>query len=111
LTVGYGSPGRTGVELEFGTAMGSHFEEPVLLIKAAWGGHSLYKNFRPPSAGLPPANVLDAELVKAQERVSKENEKTKKNNPLPTLDDIKKEYGVSYQNVLKEFHDVEANYE
>src|SRR5437879_778371 len=43
LTVGYGSPGRTGVELEFGTMMGNHFEEPVLLIKAAWGGHSLCK--------------------------------------------------------------------
>ncbi len=25
LTVGYGSPGRTGVELEFGTVMGDHF--------------------------------------------------------------------------------------
>ena len=44
LTIGYGSPGRTGVELEFGTVMGNHFEEPVILIKAAWGGHSLYKN-------------------------------------------------------------------
>ena len=53
LTVGYGSPGRTGVELEFGTVMGNHFDEPVILIKAAWGGHSLYKLFRSPSAGLP----------------------------------------------------------
>ena len=43
LTIGYGSPGRTGVELEFGTMMGDHFHEPVLLIKAAWGGHSLVK--------------------------------------------------------------------
>jgi hypothetical protein len=50
LTVGNGSPGRTGVELEFGTAMGNHFEEPVILIKAAWGVHSLYKQFRSPSA-------------------------------------------------------------
>ena len=48
LTVGYGSPGRTGVELEFGTVMGDYFEEPVLLIKTAWGGHSLYKLFRSP---------------------------------------------------------------
>ena len=36
LTVGYGSPGRTGIELEFGTVMGEHFKAPVLLIKAAW---------------------------------------------------------------------------
>lgn len=35
LTVGYGSPGRTGPELEFGTVMGNHFEEPVILVKAA----------------------------------------------------------------------------
>ena len=56
LTVGYGSPGRTGVELEFGSAMGNHIEEPVILIKAAWGGHSLYKLFRSPSAGFPGRN-------------------------------------------------------
>jgi alpha-galactosidase len=31
LTVGYGSPGRTGAELEFGWVMGDHFKEPVLL--------------------------------------------------------------------------------
>ena len=49
LTVGYGSPGRTGAELEFGTMMGDHFDEPVVLIKAAWGGHSLCQQFRSPS--------------------------------------------------------------
>ncbi len=59
LTVGYGSPGRTGVELEFGSRMGDHFESPVLLVKAAWGGHSLYKSFRPPSAAFPVAGVLE----------------------------------------------------
>jgi len=31
--------------------MGAHFEEPVLLIKCAWGGKSLAIDFRPPSAG------------------------------------------------------------
>ena len=53
LTIGYGSSGRTGLELEFGHAMGEHFDDPVVLIKAAWGGHSLSHNFRPPSAGDP----------------------------------------------------------
>jgi hypothetical protein len=33
--------------------MGDYFKEPVLLIKTCWGGHSLYGNFRPPSAGKP----------------------------------------------------------
>lgn len=76
LTVGYGSPDCTGVELEFGTAMGNHFDEPVLLIKAAWGGHSLFKLFRSPSAKIPEA-MLQADLEQAQVRVKQENEKTR----------------------------------
>ena len=42
-----------GPELMFGIEMGDLFKEPVLLIKTCWGGHSLYGNFRPPSAGKP----------------------------------------------------------
>ena len=102
LTIGYGSPNRTGVELEFGVAMGNHFEEPVLLVKAAWGGHSLYKNFRPPSAGLPAEDVLKKELEQAQQRVKTNNEKNKRNDPLPTMEDITKAYGLSYRNMLAE---------
>ena len=109
LTVGYGSPGRTGVELEFGTAMGNHFEEPVILIKSAWGGHALYKQFRSPSAGFPADAVLQKELDQAQANVKKNNEKNKKNDPLPTLDDIKKGYGVSYRNMMAEVKDVMDN--
>jgi alpha-galactosidase len=101
LTIGYGSPGRTGAELEFGTMMGDHFSEPVILIKAAWGGHSLYKLFRSPSAGLP-EEMMKKELQQAQERVTKSNEKNKKNDPLPVMEDIKKDYGSSYRNMLAE---------
>ncbi|MDB4318843.1 sialate O-acetylesterase [Akkermansiaceae bacterium] len=53
LTVGFGSPNCTGPELEFGRVVGDHFEESILLVKAAWGGHSLSHNFRPPSSGDP----------------------------------------------------------
>lgn len=106
LTVGYGSPGRTGPELEFGTTMGNHFNEPVLLIKTAWGGHSLYKQFRPPSAGLPAVEMLQKELAQAQANVKKNNEKNKKNDPLPTLDDIKKPYGSSYRAMLADVKDM-----
>ncbi len=109
LTVGYGSPGRTGAELEFGVMMGDHFEEPVILIKAAWGGHSLFKLFRSPSAGLP-EEMLQKDLKQAQERVTKENEKNKKSDPLPTMDDIKKDYGSSYRNMMKEVKDVQENF-
>jgi hypothetical protein len=42
---------RIGPELGFGFVIGDAFEEPVLLIKLAWGGKSLAKDFRPPSAG------------------------------------------------------------
>jgi Carbohydrate esterase, sialic acid-specific acetylesterase len=110
LTVGYGSPGRTGVELEFGTAMGNHFEEPVILIKAAWGGHSLYKLFRSPSAGFPSDEFLAKELEQAQRQVKQRNEKNGKSDPLPTMDDIKKDYGASYRNMMSEVKDVQENF-
>ncbi len=109
LTVGYGSPNRTGAELEFGTVTGNHFNEPVLLIKTAWGGHSLYKLFRSPSAGDAPAAVLEKELKQAQARVGQSNTKNKKNERLPTMDEIKKEYGSSYRKMLAEVKDVMDN--
>ena len=31
--------------------MDQHFDQPVLIIKTAWGGKSLFYDFRPPSAG------------------------------------------------------------
>ena len=40
-----------GPELQFGHVLGARMEEPVLLIKTAWGGKSLAVDFRPPSAG------------------------------------------------------------
>jgi hypothetical protein len=61
LSVGMGVRGADwiGPELMFGIEMGDFYkgsffsskENPVLLIKTCWGGHSLYGNFRPPSAG------------------------------------------------------------
>jgi len=111
LTIGYGSRDRTGVELEFGTVMANHFDEPVLLIKTAWGGHSLYKNFRPPSAGLPSEEKLADELKKAQDRVKKDNEKNKRQQPLPTMDEIKSAYGKSYRDMLAEVKETFDDYQ
>lgn len=52
LTVGYGAKeDRIGPELGFGFVIGDAYEQPVLLIKLAWGGKSLAKDFRPPSSG------------------------------------------------------------
>lgn len=58
LTAGYGSRrnptedgGKIGPEFTFGITMDAAFDEPVLIIKTAWGGKSLHTDFRPPSAG------------------------------------------------------------
>ncbi len=111
LTIGYGSPGRTGSELEFGYMMGEHFDEPVILIKAAWGGHSLFKLFRSPSAGLPGEEALQGLLEKAQANVKRSNEKNKRNDPLPTMKDIKAPFGSSYRNMMAEVKKVLDDYE
>ncbi|MEK6233121.1 MAG: sialate O-acetylesterase, partial [Planctomycetales bacterium] len=52
LSPGFGArEGYIGPELGFGHVVGEAFGEPVLLIKIAWGGKSLAKDFRPPSSG------------------------------------------------------------
>lgn len=52
LTPGYGfRDGYLGPELGFGQVVGNAIDEPVLLIKLAWGGKSLAQDFRPPSSG------------------------------------------------------------
>ena len=54
LTAGYGAMGREtkiGPELTFGIYMQKQLDEPILIIKTAWGGKSLHTDFRPPSAG------------------------------------------------------------
>ena len=68
LTTGYGSRqdpakdgGKIGPEYTFGLAMDRTFTEPVLLIKAAWGGKSLNYDFRSPSAGPYPRTPSDLE--------------------------------------------------
>ena len=53
LTTGFGKGPWFGPELGFGQVIGDAFDEPVLLIKTAWGGHDLGVKFRPPSSGTP----------------------------------------------------------
>ncbi len=47
---GYGGSSHIGPELQFGHVVGDYYAEPVLLIKTAWGGKSLFEDFRPPSS-------------------------------------------------------------
>jgi alpha-galactosidase len=59
LTAGFGARGdqptrnggKIGPEFTFGIYMEKELKEPILIIKAAWGGRSLNTEFRPPSAG------------------------------------------------------------
>lgn len=52
LTAGYGANDHCiGPELQFGHVMGDFYDGPVLIIKTAWGGKSLFVDFRPPSSG------------------------------------------------------------
>ncbi len=75
LTAGYGSmwgldserPGdKIGPEFTFGLTMDAALAEPVLIIKAAWGGKSLHTDFRPPSAG--PYVFNETQLANLQQR-------------------------------------------
>src|SRR5689334_6451182 len=93
LTVGYGSPKCIGPELGFGTVVGDRYGEQVLLIKTAWGGRSLFRDFRPPSAGLPSEAVLEKMLADLKKQKGKENS---------SLEDVKKPFGAAYRDMLAE---------
>src|SRR3954471_2169984 len=73
LTAGYGSRdnpakdgGQIGPEFTFGLTMDAALDEPVLIIKTAWGGKSLHTDFRPPSAG--PYVFNDVQLTNLMKR-------------------------------------------
>lgn len=94
LTVGYGGPAKNpeiGPELGFGFAAGDKYDEPVLVIKAAWGGRSLGRDFLPPSIGLP-----------AEEKLKTDLERARKKNPDATMDEVKARYGASYRAMIGE---------
>ena len=85
LTSGYGARGsnpaqdggKIGPEFTFGLTMDAALDEPVLLIKTAWGGRSLNTEFRPPSAGPYEFSEAQMEQMKKQGK-DIEAEKTKK---------------------------------
>ncbi|MBI1337811.1 MAG: hypothetical protein GC164_12740 [Phycisphaera sp.] len=78
-----GKGARIGPEYAFGIYMHKALDEPILVIKTAWGGKSLNFDFRPPSAGewTPPPGHPD--LVK---------EVPAPPLPLPTALDIPEDY-------------------
>ena len=106
LTVGYGSPGRIGLELEFGHVMGNHYDEPVLLIKTAWGGKSIGRDFRPPSSGLQSQEKIDEFVEKMVKRdynnlIRNEWNRAKKDNPKITRKEIEAKSDASIDAIRK----------
>ncbi|MFG0285194.1 MAG: sialate O-acetylesterase [Phycisphaerales bacterium JB039] len=54
LTAGFGAEAggpKIGPEFTFGLYTQKLLDEPILIIKVAWGGKSLHTDFRPPGAG------------------------------------------------------------
>ena len=75
LTPGYGGghdaePKYIGPELGFGHHVGDRLENPVLIIKASWGGKSLGADFRPPSSGGETGHYYEEVLRLVKETVS-----------------------------------------
>ncbi|MFW6169435.1 MAG: sialate O-acetylesterase [Planctomycetota bacterium] len=71
LTAGFGAKARDpkiGPEFTFGIYMRKLVDEPILIIKTAWGGKSLHTDFRPPSAGSYEFNETQLERFKNQEK-------------------------------------------
>lgn len=100
LTVGYGSPKRIGPELDFGHVVGNHYDEQVLLIKTAWGGKSLFRDFRPPSSPKPTAEFVDSTFAKGQK---------KKRGKKPTREEIEQSFGHYYRLMITDVRSTLAN--
>ncbi|MCH7227040.1 sialate O-acetylesterase [Haloferula sp. A504] len=122
LTVDYGTKGGNsiGPEFGFGHAVGEFYEEPVLIIKTAWGGKSVYQPFRPPSAQPTDAEIrqIIVELqqkydaaIEANRRQEAEGKKTRKPKPVPGFDELKASYGEYYRKMIQHVKEELADYE
>ncbi len=106
LTAGFGAPvkgPKIGPEYTFGLTMEKHVNNPILLIKTAWGGRSLSGNFRPPSC----RPITEADLTDAEK-----NALTSKGQLLEdSLKKANEKAGVEYQWMVDHVKDVLANIE
>lgn len=105
LTTGYGisSPNSTelfGPELGFGWTVGDHFDNPVLIIKTAWGGKSIDRDFRPPSRSYP--DSLNEQFERARKNAEKRNQTL-------TLEDYQQTYGHFYRLMIEEVNKVTSD--
>jgi alpha-galactosidase len=79
LTAGFGATQeKLGPELAFGATMHEKLQEPILIIKTAWGGKSLHTDFRPPSAGPYVFNQFQLENYPKNKKTTVEEMKVQK---------------------------------
>ncbi len=79
LTAGYGEREsaptklgeKIGPEFTFGLRMDEKLDQPVVIIKTAWGGRDLNTNFRSPSAGSYEMNEVQAKKYNTPEKKEK----------------------------------------
>jgi alpha-galactosidase len=107
LSVGYGVPSKGfGPELGFGHVVGDHLDDPVLIIKAAWGGKSLGCDFLSPSAQQPAREELEAIAAQETERARQRAEQDgKEPGPPVTVDAVRERYGHYYRETLRLVHE------
>ena len=100
LTTGYGAgSNKIGPEFTFGIYMEKALNEPILIIKTAWGGKSLVEDFRPPSAGKRVFNDFTNEQWKKIFKLNVDEEAAKHNEHI----------GVYYRLMLGHVQKVLAN--
>jgi len=105
LSVGFGSPKTArddnfkkvpvktiGPELGIGMALGDHYDQQVLLIKACWGGRAVKYSFRPPS-DMPTDEQIKKEVAAI---------KARKPDAEVTFESRKAGYGSDYRKILSE---------
>ena len=100
LTAGFGvqKDERIGPEFTFGIYIHKALNEPILIIKNAWGGRSLHTDFRPPSAG--PYEFTDVQMREMKNN-GQDLEKAKAAKAQET--------GVFYRRLIKHVEDVLAD--
>lgn len=104
LTVGFGVPAKCiGPEFGIGHVLGDHFEDPVLLIKAAWGGKSLGRDFLPPSIALPSNEEFERMAAERNARIDRDNAKNPdRSKPHVTPQELREPYGHYYRETVRE---------
>lgn len=106
LTVGFGSTAdRIGTEFTFGLYMHKYLDQPILIIKTAWGGRDLVRQFRPPSAG----PYYTDEQAEARAKFLTEKNKQRGKDEVVTPEALKAQTGQEYRDMMAHVKKVLAN--